>query len=147
MIVNSGAVQRAYDPTQLGYIRLQTAVNLLDYLSGLYEDENTGGDELGAVQNPEPYRRSGKGASAVCRTDCAGSVVSRAEDPARNRLPQTPATVQRRQAEEAGRRQPDRAVTAPAGWRRRRRAAPAGRSLLDTIETISLRKKFLLRLI
>lgn len=43
MIVNSGAVQRAYDPTQLGYIRLQTAVNLLDYLSGLYEDETPEG--------------------------------------------------------------------------------------------------------
>lgn len=43
MITNSQAAMMTYDSTQLGYIRLQTAVNLLDYLSGLYEDETPEG--------------------------------------------------------------------------------------------------------
>lgn len=39
MITNSAAAQGTYDETQMGYIRLQSALNLLDYLSGLYYDE------------------------------------------------------------------------------------------------------------
>ena len=39
MITNSAAAQCTYDETQIGYIRLQSALNLLDYLSGLFYDE------------------------------------------------------------------------------------------------------------
>lgn len=47
MMTNSGAANMAYDETQFGYIRLQTAVNLLDYLAGLYVDELPGSDAVG----------------------------------------------------------------------------------------------------
>lgn len=39
MMTNSSAATEYYDETQFGYIRLQSAVQLLDYLAGLYVDE------------------------------------------------------------------------------------------------------------